>query len=91
MLYDASIDYVVPCDVQLCIIFFLNVQGGFKVRKRATIRNTYNQVPHLTQDTNGKLINSQLDITNESQEVSPFNFYFFWQHIWNNLTLQHVI
>ena len=30
------------------------------------------QVPHLTQDTNGKVTNSQLDTTNESQEVSPF-------------------
>ena len=28
--------------------------------------------PHLTQDTNGKVTTSQLDITNESQEVSPF-------------------
>ena len=36
------------------------------------IRNRYNQVPHLTQDTNGKVTNSQLDITNESQEVSLF-------------------
>ena len=36
------------------------------------IRNRYNQVPHLTQDTNGKVINSQLDTTNESQVVSPF-------------------
>ena len=43
-----------------------------KVRKSAKIRNRYNQVPHLTQDTNGKVTNSQLDITNESQEVSPF-------------------
>ena len=35
--------------------------------------NRYNQVPHLTQDTNGKVTNSQLDITNESQEVyNPF-------------------
>ena len=25
----------------------------------------------MTQDTNGKATNSQLDITNESQEVSP--------------------
>ena len=32
----------------------------------------YNQVPHLTQDTNGQVTNSQLDTTNESQEVSPF-------------------
>ena len=43
-----------------------------KVSKGAKIRNRYNQVPHLTQDTNGKMTNSQLDTTNESQEVSPF-------------------
>ena len=46
--------------------------GDHKVRKRAKIRNRYNQAPHLTQDTNGKVTTSQLDITNESQEVSPF-------------------
>ena len=34
--------------------------------------NRYNQAPHLTQDTNGKVTTSQLDITNESQEVRPF-------------------
>ena len=45
---------------------------NMKVSKGAKIRNRYNQVPHLTQDTNGKVINSQLDTTNESQEVSPF-------------------
>ena len=44
----------------------------FKVSKDAKIRNRYNQVPHLSQDTNGKVTNSQLDTTNESQEVSPF-------------------
>ena len=38
----------------------------------AKITNRYNQVPHLTQDVNGKVTNSQLDTTNESQEVSPF-------------------
>ena len=43
-----------------------------KVRRRAMVRNRYNQAPHLTQDTNGKVTTSQLDITNESQEVSPF-------------------
>ena len=31
----------------------------FKVSKVAKIRNRYNQVPHLTQDTNGKVTNSQ--------------------------------
>ena len=31
-----------------------------------------NQVPHLTQDTNGKVTGLKLDTPNESQEVSPF-------------------
>ena len=43
-----------------------------KISKSAKIRNRFNQVPHLTQDPNGKITNSQLDTTNESQEVSPF-------------------
>ena len=43
-----------------------------KVSKGAKIRNQYNQVPHLTQDTNKKVTNSQLDTTNEGQEGSPF-------------------
>ena len=30
-----------------------------KVSMCAKIRNRYNQVPHLTQDTNGKVTNSQ--------------------------------
>ena len=30
-----------------------------KLSKDAKIRNQYNQVPHLTQDTNGKVTNSQ--------------------------------
>ena len=43
-----------------------------KVRRRAKIRNRYNQAPRLTQNTNGKVTTSQLEITNESQEFSPF-------------------
>ena len=43
-----------------------------KVRKRAKIRNRYNQAPHLTQNTNGKVTTSQWHITNESQEVRIF-------------------
>ena len=43
-----------------------------KERKRAKIRNSYNQAPHLTQDTNGKVTMSQLEVTNKSQEVRPF-------------------
>ena len=44
-----------------------------KVSKGAKIRNRYNQVLHLTQDTNGKVTYSQLDTTNEYQEVSPYS------------------
>ena len=33
------------------------------------IRNRYNQAPHLTQDTNGKVTTSQLEITNESHDT----------------------
>ena len=43
-----------------------------KVCKGAKIRNQYNQVPHMTHETNGKGTNSQLHTTNETQEVSPF-------------------
>ena len=43
-----------------------------KVSKSSKIRNRYNQAPHLTQDTNGKVTNSQIYTTNESQGVSPF-------------------
>ena len=43
-----------------------------EVRKRAKILNRYNQATHLTQDTNGKVTTSQLDIANESQEVNTF-------------------
>ena len=38
-----------------------------EVRKMTKIRNRYNQAPHLTQDTNGKVTTSQLDITNENR------------------------
>ena len=47
--------------------FPLNIKRNFNA-----LSNRYNQAPHLTQDTNGKLTTSQLDFTNESQEISPF-------------------
>ena len=59
---------------QLCLLLvhlLLSIAGS-KVSKGAKIRNRYNQIPHLSQDTNGKVTNSQLDNTNESQAVSPF-------------------
>ena len=36
-----------------------NQAGVIESNKVAKIRNRYNQVPHLTQDTNGKVTNSQ--------------------------------
>ena len=36
-----------------------------KISKGAKIGNRYIQVPHLTQNTNGKVTNSQLDTTND--------------------------
>ena len=55
-------------------IYYVKTQAKIvvKVRKSAKIRNRNNQAPHLIQDTKGKVTKSQLDITNESQEVSPF-------------------
>ena len=56
----------------ILVYIYIFFQRPNKVRKRAKIRNRYNQAPHLTQDTNGNVTTSQLDFTNESQEVSPF-------------------
>ena len=57
--------FQVKSDLPLNIVNY----GVSKVRKRAKIRNRYNQAPHQTQETNGKVTASQLDITNERQEV----------------------
>ena len=54
----------------LCMNFSLSetfiLSINFKVRKKAKIRNQYNQSPHLTQDTHVKVTTSQLDITNNN-------------------------
>ena len=55
-----------------------------RISKGVKIRNRYNQVSHLTQDTNGKVTNSQLDTTNESQEVSPFPGLILIQTVWRS-------
>ena len=47
----------------LCVCYIYNEIFIVKVSKGAKIRNRYNQVPHLTQDTNGKVTNSQLYTT----------------------------
>ena len=48
----------------VCIVFeqgvkMLTLSSMEKVRKRAKIRNRYNQAPHLTKDTNGKVTTSR--------------------------------
>ena len=43
----------------------------YKVSKGAKNRNRYNQVPHLTKDTNGKVTESQFEYT------TPTVFFFF--------------
>ena len=43
-----------------------------KVRKTARIRIRYNQVPHLSQDSEWESNKITINITNKSQEVSPF-------------------
>ena len=45
---------------------------ALKVGKMAKIRNRYNQVTHLTQDTTWVRNKNAINITNKSQEVSPF-------------------
>ena len=40
--------------------------------KGVKIRNRYNQVQHLTQDTTWKSDKYTINITNESEVVSPF-------------------
>ena len=61
---------IMNLDIKIRILLTFNILN--KVSRAAKIRKRYNQVPHLTQDTNGKVTNSQLDTTNESHEVSPF-------------------
>ena len=43
-----------------------------KVRKTVRIRNRYNKVPHLPQDTKWESNKIKINITNKSQEVNPF-------------------
>ena len=40
-------------------VWYPHKQGDINVSNGAKIRNRYNQVPYLTQDTNGKVTNSQ--------------------------------
>ena len=57
-----ALEFIIGLEEQLKdtrIHVFTDCQPAIKVSKCAKIRNRYNQVPHLTQDTNGKVTNSQ--------------------------------
>ena len=53
--FDNMVSQIYPSELQLNIANASDTEE----RKVAKIRNRYNQVPHLTQDTNGKVTNSQ--------------------------------
>ena len=46
--------------------------NSMKVRKETKIRKRYDQVPYLPQDTTREINKNIINITNKSQEVSPF-------------------
>ena len=46
-----------PIEYKVCFYFVANNVQCIKVSKGEKIRSRYNQVPHLTQDTNGKVTN----------------------------------
>ena len=56
---DFAINGIRPKGVLAIRRIFSLVDMITKVSNSAKIRNRYNQVPHLTQDTNGKVTNSQ--------------------------------
>ena len=57
-LFFAEVHTVTIPDNYLEVSPVVQVTKNLKVSKGAKIRNRYNQVPHLTQDTNGKVTNS---------------------------------
>ena len=55
--------------------FFILKQGVCALQSKKPGKDQesiQSSIPHLTQDTNGKVTTSLLGFTNESQEVSPF-------------------
>ena len=53
----------------------IRVACAKEVRQRATIRNRYNQAPHLTQDTNGKVTHLTQDTNGKvtTSQRNPWN------------------
>ena len=57
--------------LSVCVFISYLAVSDNKIRKTARIRNRYNQVPHLSQDTKWESNKITINITNKSQEVSP--------------------
>ena len=55
------------CNSNIAIIYV------YKLRKTARIRNRYNQVPHLSQDTKRESNKITINIKNRIKEVSPYH------------------
>ena len=53
---DVNTDNICRPSFQQCLQHRDLYHTLFKISKGAKIRNRYNQVPHLTQDTNGKVV-----------------------------------
>ena len=94
MRYPVLFQFPIPRDESTthCVVFnmseiaimkyhIVKVSSTLKVSKGAKIGKRYNQVPHMTQSTNGKVTNSQLDTTNESQKVILFPAVYHRAHI----------
>ena len=56
--YKNSLHLILIISILYGTHFIATSEQVSKVSKGAKIRNRYNQVPHLTQDTNGKVTNS---------------------------------
>ena len=63
-----TIETVLPVE---CYKGMVIQRAEMKVRKTARIRNRYNQVQHLSQDTTWESNKITINITNKSQEASP--------------------
>ena len=66
--FDNMVSKIYPAELQLNKANASDTE----VRKTTKIRKRYNQVPHLTQDTTWESNKNTINITNKSQEDSPF-------------------
>ena len=57
--FKVKLDHSIQIEKDNWEVGLVEVITPTEVSKVAKIRNRYNQVPHLTQDTNGKVTNSQ--------------------------------